>query len=308
VADPSPPVASRPLREGDWPRVRELLIDVLPRAAPGFVWEVRRWDGWRWYAADPAWDPRREEMARIWEAADGRLVAAAFPEGRGDVSLQVDPAFRRLEGEMLSWAEQALAVHTGDGRRLTTAVRDYDVGRQALLARRGWRGTDDWAVTFWLRFGDVPIVVPPIAAGYRLRSMRPGDADDHARLADVLNAAFLRSSHDAAESMIFERHAPGFRPDLHLFAEAPDGSFAAHVAVTLEPVDGLAIVEPVCTHPEHRRRGLAKALILEGLERARALGARLACVDTGDEEGQHRLYASCGFTERYVAHAWEWRG
>ena len=25
----------------------------------GNPWEVRRWDGWRWYQPDPAWDPRQ---------------------------------------------------------------------------------------------------------------------------------------------------------------------------------------------------------------------------------------------------------
>jgi mycothiol synthase len=263
---PGEEVTGRPMREHDWPRVRELLIDVLPRSAPGFVWEVRRWDGWRWYEVEPAWDPRRETTAHVWEAADGRLVGAAFPEGHGDVNLQVDPRWRSIEDRMLAWAEASVAVPDGSGRRLTMAVRDYDVGRQQLLERRGWRRTDDRAVTFWQRLGEHPIAVPSIAGGYVLRSLRPGDPADHARLADLLKSAFVLSDRVAAESITFERFAPGFRADLHLFAEASDGSFAAHAAVTYEPIDGLAIVEPVCTHPDHRRRGLARTLILEGLE------------------------------------------
>jgi hypothetical protein len=48
-------------------------------------------------------------------------------------------------------------------------------------------------------------------------------------------------------------------------AEASDGSFAAHVGLTLDEVNGHGIVEPVCTGPDHQRRGLARALILDGL-------------------------------------------
>jgi ribosomal protein S18 acetylase RimI-like enzyme len=70
----------------------------------------------------------------------------------------------------------------------------------------------------------------------------------------------------------------------------------------------LAVVEPVCTHPEHRRRGLAETLIREGLERARRAGATQACVDTGSGEAANRLYADVGFGEVFVERAWEWRG
>ena len=298
---------SRELREADWARVRELLSDVQARATPGFVWEVRRWDGWRWYQADPRWDPARGRTARIWEDASGELVASAFAESPGDVHLQVDPDHRGLEDEMLAWAEHYLAMPADGGSRLVTEVRDYDLHRQELVRRRGWHPTGSWTTTRWQYLGTEPPAAPPVADGYVLRTLRPGDARDHERLAMLLNAAFSRSRHDAAETMTFERLSPGFRPDLHLFAETPGGVFAAHVGLTLDPVNALVVVEPVCTHPEHRRRGLAEALLLAGLERARALGARQACVDTGSDEGPNRLYETCGFGDVYRASAWEWR-
>ncbi len=132
------------------------------------------------------------------------------------------------------------------------------------------------------------------------------EAEDARRLAELLNASFGRTFHDAPEYLTFERCAPAWDPELHLVAELPDGTFAAHVGVTLEPVNGLAVVEPVCTHPDHRRHGLAESLIREGLERARRRGAVQACVDTGSGEGQNRLYGAAGFGEVHVAREWEW--
>jgi predicted N-acetyltransferase YhbS len=312
MADPGHAGGGRHLREDDYVGVRRLLVECLPVSAPGFTWEVRRWDGWRWYRPDAAWDPRWERDARAWDDASGVVVAAAHADGPGEAHLQVHPAHRHLEGEMIAWAEATLAVAIDPGavpgaRRLVTPVREYDRSRQLLLEARGWHRTADWGVTRWLRFGAAPVPGSPVANGYVPRSLRAGERDEASRIAALLNAAFGRSWHDAPEYLTFEEHAPGYDPTLQLVAEAPDGSFAAHVGVTLEPVNRLAIVEPVCTHPDHRRRGLAEALLRQALELARRAGATQACVDTGSREGPNRLYEEVGFLEVYPAWDWEWR-
>jgi mycothiol synthase len=302
------PETGRPLREDDWARGRELLVAGLPITPPGFLWEVRRWDGWRWYRPDPAWDPRWEREGRAWEDPGGALVAVAHADGAGQLALQVHPAHRHLEDAMVAWAEGALALpDAGGARRLVTPVRDYDRRRQALLEGRGWRRTDAWGVTRWQRFGVRPIQPAAAPQGYLLRSLQPGERDEALRLAALLNAAFGRTWHDAPEYLVFERHAPDYDAALHLVAEAPDGSFAAHVGLTLEPANRLAIVEPVCTHPDHRRHGLAEALLRRGLAEVRRAGAVQACVDTGSGEAPNRLYEGVGFDEVYPAWDWEWR-
>lgn len=301
--------AGRPLAEADWSRVRALLVDVAPRSAPGFAWEVRRWDGWRWHDADPTWDPAGRHAGRAWEAADGTLVAAAHGDGTGVLALQVDPRHRDVEPAMVAWGEAALAAPDADGRRLlVTMVRDYDDLRRGVLEARGWVPTGEWGVTRRLWLGARPVAATTITAGYRARTLRHGDAADAGDLAALLNAAFGRTFHAAAEILAFEANGPGFDADLHLVAVAPDGSFAAHVGVTLEPGNGLAIVEPVCTHPDHRRRGLAETLIRDGLERARQRGATQACVDTGSGDAANRLYVAVGFGEVFVEREWAWHG
>jgi ribosomal protein S18 acetylase RimI-like enzyme len=76
------------------------------------------------------------------------------------------------------------------------------------------------------------------------------------------------------------------------------------VGIPYDQVNRRAIFEPVCTHPDHRRRGLALALMHEGLHRLRAMGAREVTVDTGSMEAANRLYDSVGFTERYKGYYW----
>jgi len=131
-----------------------------------------------------------------------------------------------------------------------------------------------------------------------------GGEDDCQRIADLLNAAFGRTFHNAAEYRNFTMYAPCFRRELDLVVEAPGGTLAAYVGISYDPVNRCGIFEPVCTHPAHRRRGLAAALMREGLRRLRAIGAVAATVDTGDRLPANRFYDSLGFTEAYRGFTW----
>ena len=51
-------------------------------------------------------------------------------------------------------------------------------------------------------------------------------------------------------------------------------------------------------------KGLAKALMQEGLHRLKAVGAISVTVETGDMIPANRLYTSMGFTEMYKGYYW----
>jgi predicted N-acetyltransferase YhbS len=147
----------------------------------------------------------------------------------------------------------------------------------------------------------LPLPERPLAEGYTLGTVGPQDGD---RMAALLNAAFNRDFHTGADFASFATQAPSFREDLHLVAEAPDGTLAAHVGVIVDEVNRRALYEPVCTHPDHRQKGLAQALMFEGLRRAQALGAREITVDTGTAAAANKLYESIGFTEAHKGFIW----
>src|SRR6266540_566829 len=90
----------------------------------------------------------------------------------------------------------------------------------------------------------------------------------------------------------------GGLPDLDRVVEAPDGSFAAYVLCWLDEENGIAELEPVGTHPDHRRRGLARAASIAALRRAHELGARFGIVYARADEAYpvpKSLYESIGF-------------
>jgi predicted N-acetyltransferase YhbS len=199
---------------------------------------------------------------------------------------------------MVAWAEGHLVSIGSDGvGRLELAVLDDDGPRRRLLTARGYQALDAgvWARALELAGWSPPPVVP-VPAGYEVRTTRRDD-EDAGRMARLLNRAFGRTMHTAAEYRTFMERSPSFDERLNLVVAAPDGSFACHIAFTLDPVNDQAILEPVATDPDHRRRGLARLLIEEGLRLSVALGARRATVETGHAPAGNALYEACGFRD-----------
>jgi mycothiol synthase len=301
------PVTRRSFRndEADWWAVRDLLVRTMATTPPSWNWDIRRWDGWRFHGNPPEIDPATAARIALWETDRGVLVGVAHPEDGGDVYCELDPDFRHLQDAMFAWAEDTLAIEQDGRRSLQTPVWEYDLPCRQLLEARGWTRTDDGWWNRRLRFGRWRLPVPEVAGGYTMTTTSEATLDaDAERMAALLNAAFGRTFHTAAEYRTFMTRSPSFRHDLNLVAVAPDGSFAAHVGVTYDETNRDGIFEPVCTLPDHRRRGLAQALMFEGVRRLRALGASTAAVETGDQLAANALYDACGFTEAYHARWW----
>jgi mycothiol synthase len=305
-------VRSRPYRsdDADWWRVRDLLVATHTGSPPSWNWDVRRWDGLRFHREDPRLPAALADGIGLWETRAGRLVGAVHGEGgAGEAFLELDPDHRSLEPEMLEWAERRLAASDAALQRLDLPTWDYDLPRRQLLEARGYRALEQGGWLRRLSLGAWRIPRQHVSPPYGVATTTDASAAlDASRMATLLNAAFGRTIHTAAEYATFMRRSPSFRHDLNLVALAPDGSFAAHVGLTWDGENRHGIFEPVCTHPDHRRHGLARALMLEGLRRLHALGARTASVETGDMLPANALYAGTGFTEEYRFRLWrhEW--
>jgi predicted N-acetyltransferase YhbS len=292
--------------EQDWWDVRDLIVRTHGQQPIGWNWDIRHWDGNRYHSERtvPPWP------VGLW-FRDNVLVGAAHAEGGGDVWLELDESARALEPEMLDWAVDKLSRAEPDGScRLEAMAWDYDEARHRALTDAGF---ERQAAGWWLRvmsLTDHRAAPVELTAPYRLATTTPvtcpGDA---AKMAALLNASFGRTMHTAAEYVGFTTNSPSFRHDLNLVAVAPDGSFAAHAGVTYDRKNRFGIFEPVCTHPDHRRRGLAGDLMAEGLRRLALIGAISACVETGDAEAANGLYRSIGFATEYRGHWWvkRWR-
>jgi ribosomal protein S18 acetylase RimI-like enzyme len=90
---------------------------------------------------------------------------------------------------------------------------------------------------------------------------------------------------------------PGYHRELDLVSVAPDGIIAAFVICWLDPVNRIGDFGDVGARPAYRRRGLTRAVLLEGLRRLKARGMERVCVSTGVSNTPALcLYESIGFT------------
>ena len=285
--------------------VHRFLADLYASTGTGRAWEVRRWEGQFWHDDPEALSARLSapiDDIRIWESG-AAIVGVAHPEGSGDVHLESHPGQLRLDAEMLAWAERHLGREEIDGSRtlLTFSLSD-DRDRIDLLDRRGYRREPWHVVQRWCSLETAP-KEPDVATGYTLRSLRPGNVEDAGGTVDLINAAFGHSF--GPEALLNFERSPSYRADLQIIAVDRDGAVAAHAGVTLDERNDLAIVEPVCTHPDHRRRGLAQACMAEGLRRARELGAVRATVGTGHDNPSNVVYQRLGFDLVEIVQAWK---
>jgi GNAT superfamily N-acetyltransferase len=253
------------------------------------VWTPRA----RWHVGDLAWG-RTQHLGResewptmLWRA-ERRTLAWGWIELPGHLSLVVDPDRAELAHDVLRGFEE-LVPRTE--RQVTVSSGEPHL--VAALEERGYVRRQDgpFFVQMVRDLDGLPEPEPP--AGFRLQKVR----DVRSRVA--AHRAAFHPSRVTEESYAVVRKTWPYRWDLDWCAIAPDGSTAAYCLIWLDDRK-VALIEPVGTVPEHRRKGLAKAVCLAALHAARAAGAKQAVVAPRGDDGYPvpaRLYSGLGFRD-----------
>jgi GNAT superfamily N-acetyltransferase len=309
-------LAMRPLRDDDdyW-RARDLLRRaMLANDRRERSWHVARLDYWWWFANPDLERLPPADHVFLWETPRGDLAAVLNPEGRGQAFLQVDPAFAgpALDEAMIATAEEQLPTTDDAGRRRVRVFIDAaDAARAGILARRGFRWVQQAGQREVRHRRALAAGLPerrPVP-GYSVRPMGGGLETLERCYASGLafhddDMAVARDNRDHPEWYAHIQSAPLYRRDLDIVAVAADGSVGAFCTAWFDDVSRTAYLEPVATVPAHRRRGLARAVILEALHRLRRMGCLVAFVG-GYSEPANALYASVMGPDHDVSEPWE---
>ncbi len=261
------------------------------------------WNWGRGHASDGGGWPRR-----LWFSG-GDLVAwgwAQLPRRvrRNDGSVrdvtdaylayQVHPDHAGLVDEVIAWYDA-----TAPGVERTVLPSAADTFGLARWAAHGYvtdpaslGDTGSWTQLNVRDLADVEL--PALEAGFRFRTA--DEAGPEAAVLAHLNA--WAPSAYTAESYEGVRQTAGYRGDLHVLVEAPDGTMAASTVMWLDKANRTVGFEPVGTHPGHRRRGLGRAMLLHGMHLARAAGAThatVACLGAPGHPAARGLYYGVGF-------------
>lgn len=274
--------------EDDYWRIRDFLREVMSlNGLRELSWHVARFDYWRWHGVENLGQGRLEETVFIWETPTGQIAAVLNPEEPGNAFLQVHPQYRtpELEEEMVALAEKHLAkANAIGGPQLRLWADSQDTLRHEILSRHGFRRLDsgEGAEVQHHRLLTESIPETSMISSYIIRAL--GDGLELLERCYASGLGFhndIRTAVENRDESNWYRNiqtAPLYRRDLDLIAVAPDGAIAAFCTIWFDDVTRTAYFEPVATVPAHRRRGLGKAVLLEGLRRLKRLGATVAFV------------------------------
>ena len=237
------------------------------------------------------------EVLTIWEDEDGVAAwALVGPRHRGfDAQVRPDLRGTRIEREVLIYAEEStldlMRRHGIEGDRILSDAYRCDTTRVEQLTMLGWKRVCEppWVVNRALL---VDLPEPVLPEGYLIRAVR--GLDEAAAVAKVHAASF--GSTWTPEMYRKVMQSPGYAAERELVVEAADGTFAAFTVTWHDAVNRTGLLEPVGTHPDHRRRGLGKALVLYAMRKMAAEGMNYATVvNKGTNEAACQLYRACGF-------------
>ncbi|MEU8787496.1 GNAT family N-acetyltransferase [Streptomyces sp. NPDC048637] len=229
-----------------------------------------------------------------------RPLAWAWLELPGSLQFQVDPAYPGLADEVLAWAAGRAA-----GGALSVEVAETEPHLMAALERHGHTRTDGgpFMVGLGRSLADLP-AAPRLPDGYRIRAQRSR--------AEVAGRAAAHRAAFGSTRVTTERHARmretwPYRAEFDLVVVSPAGEVAAYCQGWYDAALGIGVFEPVGTHPEHRRRGLARAVCLAVLRAFAEAGGRRAvvyCRGDAAYPAPKRLYESLGFTAYTRTHTY----
>jgi ribosomal protein S18 acetylase RimI-like enzyme len=188
-----------------------------------------------------------------------------------------------------SWAHLPHQVSRSDGFALKRwAAHGYEADLAALGDDGDWTQLNERYLT--------DVEQPVLPAGFRFRTADEAgpEAAVRAHVDAWAPTAYTAQSYEDV------KQTAAYRGDLHVLVEAPDGTMASSTIMWLDQANRTVEFEPVGTHPDYRRLGLARTMMLHGMHLARTAGASHATVVCRGAPGHpaaRGLYYGLGFRE-----------
>lgn len=247
---------------------------------------------------------------RIWEKVDDSnppaIVAVANPETSNIYYIQIDPTYSFIEREIVNWIEVHLLEKKKDpSKREKIRIKTIEGNstREFLLTELGFQKEGEIDCYFRIRHTDLPIPDIKYPEGFEIRSVR--GKSDYDQLARLIRLIFGHGESFTTEILEGIARCSFYKQDLDLVAVAPDGTFASFCTFRMDPVSRITQLEPMATHPNFRKLGLARLLIYEGLRRAMKYDPAFFYIGgAANTPAANRLYDSVGFTEKFADETW----
>jgi len=278
-------------------QMRDLLIESIKHSEKPLNWLIGRLDNWRYSAftdkikEDPEY---YQNNAHLWRNDEGKLIGYFIIEdGKNYFDVQIDPQYRSIEKDIYSWIVKNLAEKK---KKLITSIYSWDENRIKLVSDLGFINKGPLAVDF--RY-DTEFYLNDLEIGEKYHFETFSDNYNYKNHIETQRLAFGRTK-DQLSREWFETKcmAPGYSSDWDFIVVDNKGEHLAFCLAWLDPENMIAELDPVGTHPDHRRKGLAKAVINNCFVKLRNNGINKAQV-LGFTDLTKGLYRSLKPVEEY---------
>ncbi len=237
------------------------------------------------------------ETFGVFRWVDGDALAGFTVEDDGYVMIQAASPSLDQHLALLDQAESQLR-RRGQAA-IEVSVWDGDRELLAALEPRGYKLSGTYGHELVRELADEPSA-PRLPAGFSMGWLEPQLDDAYVELhraswSTKAPSTYDRRLHASVTAM------PDFERELVPIIAAPYGTLAAYCIAWFDPRTQTVEIEPLGTHPDYRRLGLARAIVQEVLRRSAARNAKSVMV-----WGAHRndvaihLYESAGIRSRRV--------
>jgi len=297
--------------EKDFESVRKFLADIFRIRKAYTNWIPSELENLKFGPGGTEYRDEEDEYLKIWEAFDEaqqitlRIIAVSYTKPSGGCWLSVHPNYTSVAREIVLWMWNRVKEMKGgkvEEVNMKFVVDDDDEDLILLLSDLGFQ-KGEIEGDKQVRPIDLPVPTYSLPEGYTIRNAVI--EKDFLKYREVQTTVFPHIVSMSMELLQLFSTASFYQEDLDIVAVDPDGKFAAFCTARIDPLSKVAELEPVGTHPDHRKLGLARAVICESLERLEKYRpSAVVILGAAPTDGARRLYESMGFVNEGTRHYW----
>ena len=272
----------------DYDNMIHFLIQLNEESRINSNWN---WARFEWMIGHPYTNLEPMNSIGLWYFKDTIVAACVYDMYFGEAAILVLKDFEYLYDEMLEYAYHYLKDENGLG------IAIYDKKDTLLEAalKNGFIIHDQQENIMEIKLDKEFNALLP--KGIKIEALDPSS--------NIVKFLFLmwqgfnhgddyKEFLNSDDYKLKGRPRKHFNKELSLVAINEKNEYVAYISLWY--IDGLdyAYLEPVCTIPSYRGKGIAKALIYEGFNRVKKLGANVVYV-----ESDMKFYKRIGFIHKY---------
>ena len=248
------------------------------------------WARWEWMFFHPEFNRDLIDKIGLWFLDEKLIALATYDYYLGEGFLATKEGFDELQKEVLEYEINNFSDENGFG----IAVNDKDSKTLKLLKDNGFLRNEQTENILELKLDEVNFNLEPIT-GITFESI---DIEkDLYKHHELLWKGFNHEGQAPLDEDIINKQkimlsAPHMNTLLHIIAKNECSEYVSYCGLWYDKDTDYVYVEPVCTVPEYRNKGIARTVLIEALKRAYDLGVKKAYVISDSD-----FYKSLGFKQ-----------